>query len=299
MLHDLFHVLPYMTLGKRCDVMNDMKVKFQNGDLNQDQKIVATGVITETQSLLGQKSFKVLGLQIGDMTSVQIFEVLKGWKEAGNMTDEQNTAMKDLAEDAAVRMIQGILGVFGYTPEVAAANYNVSEGEARLLLQRPTFGSQRDETSDIVISSTSTTTSTTTTTTTVAPVISSSSSPSNPEEGEGSDATPMKEITGKPLDKVDYHPGPFAAVNKAKPPVRYLPGFLRASTVAELWKPQPGASVGWGGDALGYGLGWAVRSKKKVAGFARDDFFYVTHTGGAIGASSVLLVAPKPVNCSF
>ena len=93
--------------------------------------------------------------------------------------------------------------------------------------------------------------------------------PSNPEEGEGSDATPMKEITGKPLDKVDYHPGPFAAVNKAKPPVRYLPGFLRASTVAELWKPQPGASVGWGGDTLGYGLGWAVRSKKKVAGFAR------------------------------
>merc|ERR1719341_1694078 len=116
------------------------------------------------------------------MTSVQIFEVLKGWKEAGNMTDEQNTAMQDLAEDTQVRMIQGILGVFGYTPEVAARNYNVSEGEARLLLQRPTFGSQkRDETSDIVISSTSTTTSTsstTTTTTTVAPVISSSSSTS-------------------------------------------------------------------------------------------------------------------------
>jgi len=159
------------------DVMNDMKVKFQNGDLNQDQKIGATGVITETQSLLGQKSFEVLGLQIGDMTSVQIFEVLKGWKEAGNMTDEQNTAMQDLAEDTQVRMIQGILGVFGYTPEVAALNYNVSEGEARLLLQRPTFG----ETSNAVFSSTSTTTSTsstTTTTTTVAPVISSSSSPS-------------------------------------------------------------------------------------------------------------------------
>ena len=97
------------------------------------------------------------------------------------MTDEQNTAMQDLAEDTQVRMIQGILGVFGYTPEVAARNYNVSEGEARLLLQRPTFGSQRDETSDAVFSSTSTTTSTsstTTTTTTVAPVISSSSSTS-------------------------------------------------------------------------------------------------------------------------
>ena len=53
------------------------------------------------------------------------------------------------------------------------------------------------------------------------------------------------------------------------PPPRDSPGFLKASTVAELWKPQPGASVGWGGEDLGYGLGWAVRSKKKVAGFAR------------------------------
>ena len=104
---------------------------------------------------------------------------------------------------------------------------------------------------------------------TIPPPVPQTPQPSNPEEGEGSDATPMKEIAGKPLDKVDYHPGPFAAVNKAKPPVRYLPGFLRASTVAELWKPQAGASVGWGGDTLGYGLGWAVRSKKKVAGFAR------------------------------
>ena len=93
--------------------------------------------------------------------------------------------------------------------------------------------------------------------------------PNRPKEGEGDDASSTKEISGKLPDKVDYHPGPFAAVNKAKPPVRYLPGFLKASTVAELWKPQPGASVGWGGDTLGYGLGWAVRSKKKVAGFAR------------------------------
>ena len=104
---------------------------------------------------------------------------------------------------------------------------------------------------------------------TISPTVPQTPQPSKPEEGEGSDGSLTKEITGKPLDKVDYHPGPFAAVNKAKPPVRYLPGFLKASTVAELWKPQPGASVGWGGDTLGYGLGWAVRSKKKVAGFAR------------------------------
>jgi len=123
------------------DVMNDMKVKFQNGDLNQDQKIAATRVITETQSLLGQESFEVLGLQVGDRNSVQIFEVLKGWKEAGNMTSQQNSAMQDLAEDTQVRMIQGILGVFGYTPEQAAQSYNVSVEDFRLFLQRPTFGS--------------------------------------------------------------------------------------------------------------------------------------------------------------
>lgn len=122
------------------DVMNDMKVKFQNGDLNQDQKIAATGVILDTQDLLGRKSFEVLGLQIGDRNSAEIFEVLKGWKEAGNMTSGQNYAMESLAEDTQVRMIQGILRVFGYTPEQGAQSYNVSAGDLRLLLQRATFG---------------------------------------------------------------------------------------------------------------------------------------------------------------
>merc|ERR1719180_605128 len=189
------------------DVMNDMKTKFQSGDLNQDQKVAATVVITETQTLLGQKSFEVLGLQIGERNSVQIFEVLKGWKEAGNMTVEQDTAMQDLAEDTQVRMIQGILGVFGFTADQTAVNYNVSAEEVRLLLQRPTFGSEvkREESisvepeigSSSIASTTSTTTTSstttittttpvttttttpvTTTTTTVAPVVSSSSSKS-------------------------------------------------------------------------------------------------------------------------
>jgi len=105
--------------------------------------VTATGVIVETQSLLGQKSFEVLGLQIGDRNSVQIFEVLKGWKEAGNMTAQQDKAMQDLAEDTQVRMIQGILGVFGFTPEQGAQSFNVSAEDLRLLLQRPTFGSDR------------------------------------------------------------------------------------------------------------------------------------------------------------
>ena len=86
------------------DVINDMKIKFESGGLNVDQKVAATGVITGTQMLLGEKSFEVLGLQIGDRNSIQIFEVLKGWKEAGNMTAQQDNAMQDLAVDTQVRM---------------------------------------------------------------------------------------------------------------------------------------------------------------------------------------------------
>ena len=37
---------------------------------------------------------------------------------------------------------------------------------------------------------------------------------------------------------MEYHPGPFSSVNKTRPPVRYLPGLLKSSTVAEMWTPQ-------------------------------------------------------------
>merc|ERR1719505_4559 len=62
-------------------------------------------------------------------------------KESGNMTDEQDTAMQDLAIGTQVRIIQGILGVFGYTAETAASNYNVSVEDVERLLKKPTFGS--------------------------------------------------------------------------------------------------------------------------------------------------------------
>jgi len=93
-----------------------------------------------------------------------------------------------------------------------------------------------------------------------------------------------------------YTPGPYSSVNKSPTsPIRYLPGYLKSSTMAELWKPQPGANLKWGGDDLVYGLGWAVRQRRKNYGFCLDHQHYVSHTGGAIGASSVLLVAPQPV----
>ena len=48
--------------------------------------------------------------------------------------------------------------------------------------------------------------------------------------------------------------------------------------------------LGWGGEDLSYGLGWAVRPHERNHGFGKNQTFYACHTGGAIGASSVLLI---------
>ena len=55
----------------------------------------------------------------------------------------------------------------------------------------------------------------------------------------------------------------------------------------------------WGGHELTYGLGWAVRKRLKNYGYCMDQTHYVSHTGGAIGASSVLLVAPSQPGPNF
>ena len=43
----------------------------------------------------------------------------------------------------------------------------------------------------------------------------------------------------------------------------------------------------------GYGLGWAVVPKRNKFGGIKSTPFYVYHTGGAIGACSVLLILPR------
>ena len=101
-----------------------------------------------------------------------------------------------------------------------------------------------------------------------------------------------------PTSAAVYQPGTLSHVNsrgEAESGVKYLPGYLAASTMAEIWRPQAGAELRWGGHDLVYGLGWAVRKKQKTFGFCLDQSHYVSHTGGAIGASSVLLVAPQQV----
>jgi hypothetical protein len=48
--------------------------------------------------------------------------------------------------------------------------------------------------------------------------------------------------------------------------------------------------AGSGAGSHEYGLGWFIKPREKSYAFCKDQFFYASHTGGAIGASSVLLI---------
>merc|ERR1711922_49450 len=91
-------------------------------------------------------------------------------------------------------IIQGILGVFGYTAEAAANNYNVSVEDVERLLKKPTFGSdavtfstvspdlQGDTANNVdlprspILSSSNTTTTSSTTSTTPTPTTTTTTS---------------------------------------------------------------------------------------------------------------------------
>lgn len=71
-----------------------------------------------------------------------------------------------------------------------------------------------------------------------------------------------------------------------------LPGFLKPKSVVELWSPVDKTEASWDKDGL-YGQGWLVVEKLQKYGQCRKRRHYVSHTGGAVGASSVLLVLPS------
>jgi hypothetical protein len=74
----------------------------------------------------------------------------------------------------------------------------------------------------------------------------------------------------------------------------YPPGYLKAETMQSMWTAQPGTTRNWGrGD--GYGMGWVVVPSRQEYGGGDVQAFAVGHTGGAVGASSVLLVVPNKV----
>ncbi|NXA10769.1 LACTB protein, partial [Sapayoa aenigma] len=71
-----------------------------------------------------------------------------------------------------------------------------------------------------------------------------------------------------------------------------LPGYLKPDTVAMMWTPVPKTEVSWDRDGK-YAMAWAVVEKKQECGCCRQQRHYASHTGGAVGASSVLLILPE------
>lgn len=71
-------------------------------------------------------------------------------------------------------------------------------------------------------------------------------------------------------------------------------GYLKPETMKMIWSPAAQPEPKWDGVTGGeYGLGWSVWTNEKVCEFGRERKFFVSHTGGAVGASSVLLVYPR------
>lgn len=79
-------------------------------------------------------------------------------------------------------------------------------------------------------------------------------------------------------------------MNKAIKP-KLLPGYLRSETVKSMWNRDFDTKSDWDVDGF-YGMGWSVVPDKQEYGYCRHQRYYTSHTGGAIGASSVLLIIP-------
>ncbi|XP_015928621.1 serine beta-lactamase-like protein LACTB, mitochondrial [Parasteatoda tepidariorum] len=69
---------------------------------------------------------------------------------------------------------------------------------------------------------------------------------------------------------------------------KLCPGFLTSRIMETMWMPVINCK-----DHAKYALGWVVFPEKQECGFCEKVKFCVYHTGGAIGASSILLILPK------
>ena len=69
-----------------------------------------------------------------------------------------------------------------------------------------------------------------------------------------------------------------------------LPGYLHADTLKAMWTAAENTPKDID---RSYGMGWAVIPDQTKHGACEEQDFYVKHAGGAIGASSVLLILPR------
>ncbi|XP_054161613.1 serine beta-lactamase-like protein LACTB, mitochondrial isoform X2 [Oppia nitens] len=74
------------------------------------------------------------------------------------------------------------------------------------------------------------------------------------------------------------------------------PGFIRKDIVDQMWTPLTNTRLDWDTRWGGYGLGWGViRGTQSKFSYCSEPMFshIFSHTGGAIGASSVILIEPN------
>ncbi|XP_063222166.1 serine beta-lactamase-like protein LACTB, mitochondrial [Bacillus rossius redtenbacheri] len=75
-----------------------------------------------------------------------------------------------------------------------------------------------------------------------------------------------------------------------------VPGYLRRETVSALWEVHSPSPMHWGRGSS-YGMGWVVVPARHEYAWCDDQRLAVGHSGGAVGASSVLVVVPAPESC--
>uniref|UniRef100_G1QFE1 Beta-lactamase-related domain-containing protein n=1 Tax=Myotis lucifugus TaxID=59463 RepID=G1QFE1_MYOLU len=73
-----------------------------------------------------------------------------------------------------------------------------------------------------------------------------------------------------------------------------LPGYLKPETMVMIWTPVPNTEMSWDKEGK-YAMAWGVE-KKQTYGSCRKQRHYASHTGGAVGASSVLLILPEELD---
>ncbi|XP_072469351.1 serine beta-lactamase-like protein LACTB, mitochondrial [Notamacropus eugenii] len=73
---------------------------------------------------------------------------------------------------------------------------------------------------------------------------------------------------------------------------KLLPGYLKPETMIMIWTPVPNTEMSWDREGK-YAMAWGVVEKKQIYGSCRQQRHYASHTGGAVGASSVLLILPE------
>jgi len=70
-------------------------------------------------------------------------------------------------------------------------------------------------------------------------------------------------------------------------------GYLKSKTVNMLWTPNKLTKCDWDPDGY-YGMGWAVVTPGgQKHGQCREVTKYFSHTGSAVGGTSVLIILPR------